>query len=125
MCLWALADLAFSVFGIHAPPYLTRYATAQTSSQRAVTDAVGLSFGPLLYTVHRRLKIAWKLGWVNLVACFSWNVVYGLELVLRTQRSAPDRSINLAVFTIASCAIAVYWGRWWYRQKRYFQEEPS
>jgi hypothetical protein len=56
--LSALLDLIFGVLGFHQP-----YAVREGRAKRLISDLIGLSFGFLFYAVHRRLLIAWKLGW--------------------------------------------------------------
>lgn len=114
--VWALVDLVSSIH----PLYLSRYSFPGTRAQRAITIVIGLSYAPLFYGVHRRLAVAWKFGWVILVASFSWF----LAQTLASLRQAPQSGgwIASVVMTIMISAVAVYWGRWWKRQKNYFSQ---
>jgi uncharacterized membrane protein len=53
-----------------------------------------------------------------LVVSFSGLLVQTLESL----RKQPDSGgwIMIAVATIMFSSVAIYWGRWWYRQKKYF-----
>jgi hypothetical protein len=115
--VWALLDL---VSAVH-PLYLSQYAFPETRAQRAISIVVGLSFGPLFFGIRRRSAVAWKFGWVVLIATFSWFLVESVQSILEQTQSGG--LVTSAVMTIMISAVAIYWGRWWKRQKNYFQRD--
>lgn len=119
-CLFALVDVAFGILGIRPPLYATRYAIPESAFPRVVWDGIGLLCAPLVYAIQRRLTLAWKLGWVVLVAYYLWVVAETLASVLKTEASEPDRWIASAAVTIGFSIVAAYWLRWWNRQESYF-----
>ena len=76
-------------------------------------------FGTAYYGLRRRTAIAWSLGWVFLGAFFSEAVTLCLASTLHLQES--DRWIASAAVVAGCAAVAIYWGLWWKRQKRYFR----
>jgi hypothetical protein len=119
VCFWAILDLVYLVSG-HAV-YLSRYAFPENYAQRATSIVIGLSYAPLFYGVHRRLAVAWKFGWAILIATFSWFLVETLASILK-QTPRSGRWVASGVMTIMISAVAIYWGRWWSRQKIYFSQ---
>jgi hypothetical protein len=113
--VWAI--LGQVVFFSH-PLFLSKYAFPETHAQHVASFVFGLSFLPLFWGIRRRLAVAWKFGWFLLVVGFSWTLADALESI----RKQPDYGgwIALALVTIAFSFVGAYWGRWWYRQKKYF-----
>ena len=110
----ALMDLVSSIH----PLYPSRYIFPETPAQRTVSIVIGLSCAPLFYGIRRRLTVAWKFGWVILIASFSSLIVETLASLKQMPQSGGW--IASAVVTIGFAAVAIYWGRWWKRQKSYF-----
>jgi hypothetical protein len=100
------------------PLFLSKYALSETRAQRVATVVFGVSFLPLFWGIRRRMLVAWKFGWLLLVETFSFLLVGTLESL----RKQPDSGgwIAYAAVTIGFSFVAIYWGRWWYRQRRYF-----
>lgn len=117
--LWTILGLALFIHPIH-PVFLSKYTLPETRADRAASIVSGLAYIPLFWGIRRRLTVAWKFGWVLLVVNFSWILADALES-LHTQ---PDSGgwIALAAVTVAFSSVAIYWGRWWYRQKKYFSK---
>lgn len=115
--IFAFLDLISTIY----PLYPLRSAFPQTPVQRAVSIAVGLSFAPLFYGIRRRLASAWKFGWVNLIAMFSWFLVQALTS-LRQKPQSGGGWVAATSVTIMISVVAIYWGRWWKRQKGYFSQ---
>jgi hypothetical protein len=113
--IWTILNVFFT-----HPLFLSKYALPETHAQRAASIAFGLLFIPLFWGIRRRLAVAWKLGWFLLVVSFSGLLVQTLESL----RKQPDSEgwIMIAVATIMISSVAIYWGRWWYRQKKYFSK---
>ena len=112
--MFAFLDLISTIY----PLYPSRYAFPETPVQRAISIAVGLSFAPLFYGIRRRLTAAWKFGWVILIAMFSWLLAESLESLRQTPQSGGW--IASTAVTISISVVAIFWGRWWKRQKGFF-----
>jgi hypothetical protein len=100
------------------PFFLSKYAPPETQARHAASIVFSISFLPLFWGIRRRLAVAWKFGWVLLVVSFSWPLAESLESL----RRQPDSGgwIAYAAVTTGFSFVAICWGRWWYRQKRYF-----
>jgi hypothetical protein len=116
--VWAI--LGEVVFFIHPLFLYQKYAFPETHAERVASFVFGLSFLPLFWGIRRRLAVAWTFGWFLLVVSFSWTLADVLESI----RKQPDYGgwIALAAVTIAVSSVGAYWGRWWYRQKKYFSK---
>jgi hypothetical protein len=118
--LGAILGLVLFIHPIH-PVFLSKYTLytlPQTRADSAASIVLGLSFISLFWGIRRRLAVAWKFGWVLLVVSFSWLLAGALES-LHTQPDSGGR-VALAVVTVGFSCVGIYWGRWWYRQKKYF-----
>jgi uncharacterized membrane protein YjjB (DUF3815 family) len=113
--IWTILGLV--VFFTH-PLFLSKYALPETHAQRTASIAFGLLFIPLFWGIRRRLAVAWKFGWFLLVVSFSGFLVQTLESLWKQ----PGGRIGSAIGTIMISSVAIYWGRWWYRQKKYFYQ---
>lgn len=112
--VFAFLDLISTFY----PLYPLRYAFPETPVQRALSIAIGLSFAPLFYGIRRRLAVTWKLGWIILIVMFSWFLAESLKSLRQTPQSGGW--IASTAVTIVISVVAIYWGRWWTRQKNYF-----
>jgi hypothetical protein len=120
---WSLSLVIWTILNLVVfthPLFLSKYALPQTHAQRAASAVFGLSFAPLFWGIRRRLAVAWKFGWLLLVVSFSWPLAESLESL----RKQPDSGgwIMMAVVSIGFASVGAYWGRWWYRQKKYFSK---
>jgi hypothetical protein len=77
-------------------------------------------FGIGFYGVHRRMRLAWRVGWFYLGLFYVLSIVSGMT-ASRTTMAAPERWIMFAAVVIGFSAVAVYWGIWWNKQKAYFR----
>ncbi len=118
LCLFSSILALLDLVSIVHPPYLSRYYFPETSAQRVISIVIGLSYAPLFYGIRRRLAVAWKFGWVIMTASFLWFLIETLASIKQEPQSGGW--IYSAVTTIMISAIAIYWGRWWKRQKNYF-----
>jgi hypothetical protein len=75
-----------------------------------------LLYGSAAYGIHRRVPLAWKLGWAILVVAFLNFTILGVSSVLRQ----PGDWIIAVAIVVIGLLVAVYWGRWWNRQRHYF-----
>jgi hypothetical protein len=116
--LIGIGPILGSVVFFNHPLFLSKYALPETHAERAASVVFDLLFIPLFWGIRRRLAVAWKFGWFLLVVSFSGLLVQTLESL----RKQPDSGgwIMIAVATIMFSSVAIYWGRWWYRQKKYF-----
>ena len=74
-------------------------------------------FAVAFYGIYRRFPLAWKVGWVVLVASTAGFIVQ----VWLTEVQPPDAAYAGRILaTLAGIAVGIYWGFWWYNQKRYF-----
>jgi hypothetical protein len=72
------------------------------------------------YGIHRRKRVAWKVGWFYLGFLYLSAVVSAIAASWTTV-PASDRWIMLPVFVVMISAVAVYWGYWWKKQEAYFK----
>jgi hypothetical protein len=75
-------------------------------------------FGWLLYGLHKRLVIAWKVGWIILAAWFLQILFSGLSSTLRLPGSG--RWIATIGVILGAGLFIVICGRWWRQQRWYF-----
>src|SRR5580704_2222755 len=75
-----------------------------------------LLFASAAYGIDRRIPVVWKLGWAVLTVFFLEFAIGGVSSVLRQ----PGGWIGAAGILVGGVLVAVYWGRWWNRQKDYF-----
>jgi hypothetical protein len=71
----------------------------------------GVVFAAGFYGLHRRLRLAWKLGWVFLGFFYLETLTFSLISTLKLP--SPDRWIASASAVIGDSIIAVYFGFWW------------
>jgi hypothetical protein len=77
-------------------------------------------FGIGFYGIHRRMPLAWRVGWFYLGLFYVSSIVSGMAAA-RTTMAAPERWIMLSAVVVGISAVAVYWGIWWNKQKAYFR----
>ena len=119
-CVSALAELFTLVSGIHPPLHPSHNSIPQNDIQRIIACVIGLAYAPFLYAIHRRFRIAWKLGWVVLIASALWSLVDGVAVVFQTLRPQDGRSVAVAAVMVGFSLVAAYWLHWWNLQKGYF-----
>jgi hypothetical protein len=76
-----------------------------------------LLYASAAYGIHRRIPVVWKLGWAVLIVSFLEFTTGGVYSVLRQ----PGGWIGAAGILVGGVLVAVYWGRWWKRQRGYFR----
>jgi hypothetical protein len=75
------------------------------------------------YGIQRRALIAWKLGWVVLVAAFMSFVASALP---ETTRLPPPGCWIVPCFVMIGGSVVVgIWGMWWKRQRGYFTRQQG
>lgn len=79
-----------------------------------------LVYASAAYGIHRRIPVVWKLGWAVLIVSFLEATIGGVSSVLRQ----PGGWIGAAGILVGGVLVAVYWGRWWNRQRDYFHIVP-
>jgi hypothetical protein len=75
-----------------------------------------LLYATAAYGIHRRIPVIWKLGWAVLIVSFLEFTIGGVSSILRQ----PGGRIGAAGILVGGVLVAVYWGRWWNRQRGYF-----
>lgn len=80
-------------------------------------------FGVGFYGLHRRMRIAWKVGWFYLAFFYLVSIIPAMASTVRLPM--PDRWIASGAVVVGFSAVAVYWGRWWNRQKGFFIREEG
>jgi len=75
-----------------------------------------LLYASAAYGIHRRIPVVWKLGWAILIVSFLEFTIVGVSSVL----TQPGGWIGAAGILVGGVLVAVYWGRWWNRQRAYF-----
>lgn len=75
-----------------------------------------LLYASVAYGIQRRVPVVWKLGWVVLIISSLQFMIGGPSSVLRQ----PGGWIGAAGILVGGVLVAVYWGRWWNRQRDYF-----
>ena len=119
--LFCILSLVSALTGIRA----IRWSTSgglNITKQTGVGVALWAVFNTLLfasaaYGIHRRIPVAWKLGWAVLILCC-------LEFMIRAISSAltlPDGWAACIGIAVGAMVVTVYWGRWWNRQRDYFR----
>ncbi len=104
---------------------LSRYGiTVNVTHQRfgwLLSVVYGLVFAAEFYGLHRRLRIAWKFGWVLLAFFCSQTIV--LSLISTLKEPPPSRWAASAFIVVGNAIVGVYCGLWWKRQKSYFVDK--
>lgn len=77
-------------------------------------------FAVALYGIHRRMRLAWKAGWICLGLSFIYTPVWAATAT-KTIPPADHRGIASSSVVVGSLAVTVYWGYWWNKQKGYFR----
>lgn len=77
-------------------------------------------FGIGFYGIHRRMLLAWKVGWFYLGFFYLSSIVPAIAASWTTV-PASNRWIALSAVVVMFSAVAVYWGNWWKKQKPYFK----
>jgi len=75
-------------------------------------------FAVAFYGIYRRFPLAWKVGWVVVVASTAAFIVQ-VWLVDVQPPDAAAAWFKLAA-ALGGIPVGIYWGFWWYKQKRYF-----
>jgi len=108
-----------AITGVQAFEASSRTGTLITywqGSWRWLAVVYGAIFAVAFYGIYRRFPIAWKLGWVLLIAsAVDFIVESWLALI-----HEPDGWFFAVVATLLVIGVALYWGVWWRKQKHYF-----
>jgi len=86
---------------------------------RLLALAYAAIFAMAFYSIYRRLRIAWRLGWVFLVAGAA-DFIFEAWVGLIHQ---PYGWVGALAATLGGIAVAAYWGIWWQRHREYFTPE--
>lgn len=118
-CAWSVATFLRSVRDIHAAPVGT--SITRNAVIGIILSVVGaVLWASALYGVHRRSLMAWKLGWVIIAVFFLEFIVLGLSSTMRLPKT-DSPWIASAALVVVAIVVAFSWGRWWNRQRNYFE----
>jgi hypothetical protein len=93
-------------------------ATEHSTYGRLLCLLYAIAFAAFYYSVHKRLLIAWQLGWIVVIGAWLGFTIDSLSYSLKLL--PPDIWIASIAIVIGGCAGLAYWGVWWKRQKSYF-----
>lgn len=94
---------------------VTRYAD---EGLHLAIGVYGLVLLTMAYGVYRRHLLAWRAGFVVLVAAWAISM-FGTSAMEDARMPAPV----VAFFGVASAVVMLVWGRWWYTQRVHFDED--
>jgi len=87
---------------------------------RLLSLGYAVLFGIGSYGIHRRMHLAWKVGWFYL-GLFYVLSIHSAMTAPNASKPAQNQLITLAVLVVMFSAVAAYWGNWWRKQKSYFK----
>jgi hypothetical protein len=121
-CVLGVASAITGIESAHSDPSGT-VITRHTGFGRLFALAIAGVFAVAWFGVHRRLPIAWKLGWVVLavsVFAFLFETLSFAATLNGTERFVLSAGVVLGAF-----AVAAYWGIWWRRHREYFMPDGA
>jgi hypothetical protein len=117
--LFFLMSLVGAIPGLHSVhSEQFRFVASRNTFDRLVSLTYAALFAVGFYGIHRRVRMAWKVGWFYLGFFYLSSILSFISSLDKIP--APDRRMVSAVVVVGSSAVALYWGRWWNRQKGYF-----
>jgi hypothetical protein len=122
LLLGCVAGIISAVTGIQAVETDSRTGTVITywhGYWRLLALGYAAIFAFAFYGIYRRFPIAWKLGWVFLVAGAA-EFIFQAWLGLIHQ---PYGWVGAIAATLGGIAVLAYWGIWWQRHREYFTPE--
>lgn len=99
------------------PGLLFHFVANHSSFRLLISLGYAVLFGIGFYGIHRRMGLAWTVGWFYLGIAYVSSIVS----VITTSETTPDRWIMLCIVVVGFSAVGVYWGVWWEKQKLYFK----
>jgi hypothetical protein len=121
-CLSCVAQLTAVIHAIRSSPASSTL-TGHTILGMISLLVVALVCAVEFYGIHAKAPFAWTLGWVMLAATFADFLVVGGSAALNAPKVDYPWVAFVAV-VIGGSLVALYWGLWWKRQKRYFTAQP-
>ena len=131
--LFCLLSLASALTGLQSSHVsVSAGKSVKTSASIVITKSVSFRiyafsqavlWAAAAYGIHKKIPITWKLGWVVLVTSSLEATVSALSYSLRLP--FPDYWIASSAIVIGFCAVTVYWGFWWKRQRNYFESREA
>ena len=125
--LFCLLFTAYVIVGVLPIPVDFPRGVASLHSRSAVTHSLlsALFFGAAIYGIHKRMVIAWRLGWVCLGAVYIAWLRQCLSLT-RTTAQADRLPWFVAVsMAVVGTLVTFYWSVWWKKQRGYFKNNAS
>jgi hypothetical protein len=119
--LMSLVGAIPGLHSVHSEHF--NFVPTQTTFERLISLTYAVLFAVGFYGIHRRVRVAWKVGWFYLGLFYLDSIISAVSS-LDHKMPASERWVVSAIFVVLSSAVAVYWGWWWNKQKRYFTSKP-
>jgi len=120
--LFCLLSLVGSIPGLHSVrTEHSQFVANHNSFGRLLSLVNSILFAVGFYGIHRRLRLAWKVGWFYLGFFYLSSIVSAISAIPPTS----NRWTASPLVAIAFTAVAVYWGNWWNKQKAFFNRGPN
>jgi hypothetical protein len=124
LLLGCIACIASAITGVQAFQADSRTGTVISywqGSWRWLALLYAAIFAVAFYSVYRRFPLAWKLGWVFLIAGAADFIIQAwLGLI-----DQPYGWVGGIAATLGGIGVAIYWGFWWRKQKPYFVPDAT
>jgi hypothetical protein len=121
LALSCLFSLIGSIPGLHpASTEHFQFVASQGFLSHLLSLGYAVFSGLGLYGIHRRMRVAWRAGWICLGLYFLYTPVWALTAT-NTIPPSSGRWVAFSGVVLGSLALTVYWGYWWNIQKRYFR----
>jgi hypothetical protein len=74
------------------------------------------------YGIHKRARMAWKLGWILMILAYVRLVLSVVYHSWRYEKISdfPGYELPIMLVSVTGLIVFAYWGNWWKRQKGYF-----
>jgi hypothetical protein len=116
----AVSALASAVTGVQSVYSDSRTGTVITYWHGYGGRLLAVGYAAILalafYGIYRRYPSIWKLGFVALCLSAADFIFNAWQMLL----PQPEGWVGAAAATVFVPLVALYWGRWWQRQKSYF-----
>ena len=127
-CLMSVASAFTGVHAFHWSARITPDSASATNMAVSRDNSFGgavwsviyaLFYASAAYGIHKRARVAWKLGWIVIAGQLLYLPFWALSVTSKIPKS-DSPGVAVAAVVIGGTAIALYWGFWWNRQKAYF-----
>jgi hypothetical protein len=115
-CVLSIVSAITGIQAFEADSHTGTVVTYWPGSWRWLALIYAAICGVAFYGIYRRYPIVWKIGFALL--CFSAaDFIFEAWWMLLPQ---PQGWVGAVAVTLFLPLVALYWGRWWWRQKPYF-----